>query len=187
MCQLCLYTSLRWKQKSRESLKARYLPVLASFKIFRHYKEFLCVCVCVSKPSEVPLKQWGARPQVVFLFLSPFTLNHPVVSPFTALQLVYNSALSISPHLPVPVFPHPDSEASLTFCSPNSDTVANLFYYLSHLFFSFCLSSQTPSVYVFSHLSEIHSHDLLEKLIHTRLRNTMCDFKKADSGIFPIA
>lgn len=44
-----------------------------------------CVCIVVKLPasSALALEQRHERPQVVFLFLSPFTLNHPVVLLFS--------------------------------------------------------------------------------------------------------
>lgn len=53
---------------------------LASLTTFRHKEKCLCNRVC-SQAESLESKQGGARPQVVFLFLSSFTLNHLVVFP----------------------------------------------------------------------------------------------------------
>lgn len=61
--------------------------------------------------SAVPPERRRARPQVVFLFLSAFTLNHPVVfPPFMALSVSFSTPPLLSvffPSLRLRNLPHP--------------------------------------------------------------------------------
>lgn len=163
-CKFVKKSLLRQKLRSRKSFKGGYVPALTSLKTFMHKENcLLCVSVCL-QVSIVPQEQCSVRPRVVFLSLFLFALNHPAVFPLSQNFILSLMVLSVSLSTPpsASAFPHPNKESSITFCSPNSDTVGNLLTVSAAL----CIFFLPLSVFSLGLCQSVFSHTCW-KSIHT--------------------